>query len=75
MPIVSTDSAGASEQLTDRETGLIVKFDIDDIYHALKAILDDADMAERFKINLKNDRKSCISKLAELIPVEQREEE
>lgn len=75
LPIVSTDSAGASEQLTDRETGLIVKFDIDDIYHALKAILDDADMAERFKINLKNDRKSCISKLAELIPVEQREEE
>lgn len=75
LPIVATDFAGASEQLTDRETGLIVKFDIDDIYHALKAILDDADMAERFKINLKNDRKSCISKLAELISVEQREGE
>lgn len=70
LPIVATDFPGASEQLTDGETGLIVKFDIDDIYYALKAIFDNTDMAERFKTNLKNDKKLCISKIGELISVE-----
>ena len=69
LPIVSTDSAGASEQLTDGETGFIVKFDINEIYYAMKTILDNKNIAEKFRINLMNDKKLCVSKIEDLIPV------
>lgn len=69
LPIVATDFAGASEQLTNGETGFIVKFDVDEIYHALKNILDNKNIAEKFRNNLRNDKKSCVSKLEELISI------
>lgn len=69
LPIVATDFAGASEQLTNGETGFIVKFDVDEVYHALKTLLDNKNVAEKFRNNLRDDKKSCVSKVEELISI------
>ncbi|WP_424767283.1 glycosyltransferase [Paenibacillus sp. sgz302251] len=53
-PIVSTNFTGAKEQVSHRQTGLIVGFDTQQIYIAIKELLDDE--------NLRNKIRSCLEK-------------
>lgn len=51
-PIVTTDFAGAKEQIKHLETGFIVKCNSDDIYRGLKALITDNNIRKRFSKNL-----------------------
>lgn len=55
-PIVVTDFAGAREQLVNGVTGLITKCTEDDLYWALKKVLDDPGLQLRFSQNLLEQR-------------------
>lgn len=67
LPIVTTDFDGAAEQIENGQTGLIVKFDIDEIYMAIKRLLDDEKLIAAFKHNLDTDTKQCVSDINELL--------
>ena len=67
LPIVTTNFAGATEQITDGETGLIVHFDEDELYNAIVSLLEDSTLCEKIKQNLKTDPKNCVSDLQELL--------
>ena len=67
LPIITTDFDGAAEQITHEETGLIVRFDEDEIYHAIVKLLNDASLRTRFQENLGKDPKCCKSKLEDLL--------
>ena len=54
-PIVTTNFAGAKEQIINNETGLISECNESDIYNNIKKLLDSEDLRNRFKKNLKYD--------------------
>jgi glycosyltransferase involved in cell wall biosynthesis len=69
-PILTTNFAGAREQIINNETGLICEFDESLIYQALKKLLDSQVLREKLSFNLRNvllDNKSSIVKLTDLI--------
>lgn len=51
-PIISTNFTGASEQITHERTGLIVECNEEQIYNAVKRLLDDASLRNMIKKNL-----------------------
>jgi glycosyltransferase involved in cell wall biosynthesis len=67
LPIITTDFAGAKEQITDGETGFIVPFDEDLIYEKITVLLENSDQKEFFARNLKKDEKKCESSLKDLL--------
>ncbi|MFF2877283.1 glycosyltransferase [Gottfriedia sp. NPDC057991] len=54
-PIVTTNFTGANEQLINRETGLIVDFDEEEMYKAVKELLDNEILRNEIKINLQKE--------------------
>ena len=54
-PIVTTNFTGSSEQIKNYKTGLIVNFDIDEIYSAIKELLDDNSLMAGIKDNLMSE--------------------
>ncbi len=48
-PIITTNFTGASEQIIDNETGLIVNFDEQEMFKALKRFLDDQKLKNKIK--------------------------
>jgi glycosyltransferase involved in cell wall biosynthesis len=69
-PIVSTSFAGAREQLINEKTGLIVNCSADDIYMAVKRLLDDGSISCYIRENLQNefvDNTKDIEKLFTII--------
>ena len=71
LPVVTTDFSGAFEQIDEGKTGLVVKFDTNDIYMAVKKLLDNDKLVNDFKENLKRDKKKCVSNINELITLEE----
>ncbi len=67
LPIITTNFDGASEQIKNGETGYIVNFDVDEIYYTIKKMLDNGTDAKKFKDNLKQDSKNCISDIEKLL--------
>lgn len=53
-PIVTTNFTGADEQVIDGETGLITNISSNDIYLAIKRLLDDKELMKNIKTNLEN---------------------
>lgn len=53
-PIVTTNFTGSDEQIIDGETGLIININANDIYLAIKRLLDDKELMKNIKINLEN---------------------
>lgn len=54
-PIVTTDFTGAKEQIRDGETGLIVRFNEDEIYDAITNLINNTDICIKFSNNLEKD--------------------
>lgn len=54
-PIVTTDFTGAREQIIHEQTGLIVNFDKEHIYAAIKRLLDDEKLRDILKRNLQKN--------------------
>ncbi|MCD2502897.1 glycosyltransferase [Clostridium sp. NSJ-145] len=53
-PIVTTNFIGSDEQIIDGETGLITNINSNDIYLAIKRLLDDKELMKNIKTNLEN---------------------
>lgn len=68
-PIVTTDFAGADEQIVNEEHGLIVKCDEEQISAALIRMLEEPGLLERFQDNLANMsvQDEGVQKFCELI--------
>ncbi|HHW37924.1 MAG TPA: glycosyltransferase [Bacillales bacterium] len=54
-PIVSTNFTGASEQIANGQTGLIVNFDELQMFNAIKNLLDDKSLKYKLRSNLRNE--------------------
>lgn len=52
IPIVTTDFAGAREQIDNYETGIIVNANKDEIYDGLIKLINDDDLKIKFRTNL-----------------------
>ena len=68
-PIVSTNFTGASEQITHDQTGLIVNFDEQQMYNAIKQLLDDQKLRNRFRKNLKNEIVDTTNEMEKLYKI------
>ncbi|MFS0861496.1 glycosyltransferase [Fredinandcohnia sp. 179-A 10B2 NHS] len=67
-PIVITDFVG-SEQISDKKTGLIVKCDQEQLYRAIKNLLDDTDFRIQLTNNLKEETVDTVSELDKLYKI------
>ncbi|PGM59107.1 glycosyltransferase [Bacillus sp. AFS053548] len=65
-PIVTTNFTGANEQLTNRETGLIVNFDEEEMYKAVKELLDNEILRNEIKINLQKESVDTTKEIEKL---------
>lgn len=54
VPIVTTNFTGASEQVINEETGIITKIDSEDVYLAIKKLLNNKSLIKNNKFNLVN---------------------
>ena len=68
-PIITTDFIGAKEQIVNGKTGIIVKFEIEEIYTQLKYILTNPQKLEELKRNLANCSKENPSYLQKLFNI------
>jgi glycosyltransferase involved in cell wall biosynthesis len=65
-PIVTTNFTGAKEQLINRETGLIVNFDEEEMYKAVKELLDNEILRNEIKINLQKESVDTTKEIEKL---------
>lgn len=65
LPIITTDFAGADEQIIHNKTGFIVHFGEKKIYNAI-ITMSDKNIRKKMKMELYNDKRKCESKLDEL---------
>lgn len=68
-PIVSSDFAGAREQLIDGITGLIVKCDERELYVSLKRLLDNENLREQLQTNLKSNSNEYHKQMSKLYSI------
>ena len=54
-PIVTTNFTGANEQIVNENTGLVCEINEEEIYKAIKKLLDDKKLYINIKINLNNE--------------------
>lgn len=65
-PIVSTDFSGAREQLINNETGFIVQFNDKEMYDAIKKIIDDKNIRDKFSANLRKQKLNTTNEINKL---------
>lgn len=53
-PIIATDVGGIGEMITHRENGILIKYDVGEMYRAIKEFLTNKNLVETLKENLKN---------------------
>ena len=68
-PIITTNFVGAKEQIINNENGLIVEFDKNQIYEAIKKLIDNSDMREKFINKLKEESEKDKFNIEELYQV------
>lgn len=66
-PIVTTDFAGAREQIKSDENGIIVKFDENEIYKAVKTLICNQDICVKFEKNLKGSNVTTTYEIKKLL--------
>ena len=68
-PIVSTNFTGASEQIAHDQTGLIVNFDEQQMYNAIRQLLDDKNLENKFRKNLKSEIVDTTNEMEKLYEI------
>lgn len=69
-PIVATNIEGIKEQIVNDKTGILVECNVNDLYIAIKKLLDDKKLRDRLSFNLSKeniDTRSEINKLYKLM--------
>ena len=68
-PIVTTNFTGAKEQIINRETGIIVECNSNELYQAIKEVIDNSELRKKISrnvINTLSDTSNEINKFLEL---------
>ena len=65
-PIITTDFVGAREQIENGHDGLITKFDETEIYNAIKKLISNNTLCDKFRNNLKRKEVNTISEINKL---------
>ena len=68
-PIVTTNFTGAKEQIVNRDTGIIVECNSEDLYKAIKEVIDNVELRNRISKNVTKtlaDTSSEINKFLKL---------
>lgn len=68
-PIISTNFTGASEQIINNQTGLIVNFDEQEMYTAIKLLLDDEALRKKFGENSQTKKKNPSNEIHKLFNI------
>lgn len=68
-PIITTNFAGASEQITENHTGLIIDFDELQLFNAVTRILDNEILRDTIKESLKNQTMASTHGLGNLYKI------
>lgn len=68
-PIVSTDFTGAGEQIINNQSGLIVNFDENQMFDAIKRILNDPKLKSMFEKNSENKNVSRPNEIEKLLNI------
>ena len=68
-PIVSTNFTGANEQLVHGKTGLIVNIDENEVYYAIKKLLQKDNLRNSFSQNLSRENSVTNIKLEEIFNI------
>ncbi|MGX2961381.1 glycosyltransferase [Peribacillus sp. JNUCC 23] len=68
-PIISTNFTGASEQIAHDQTGLIVNFDEQQMYNAIRQLLDDKNSVNKFRENLKSEIVDTTNEMGKLYEI------
>jgi len=67
-PIITTNT-GASEQITNDETGLVINFDENEMYNAIKQLLEDKTLRKKFKKNLSTEKVDTTNEIEKLYKI------
>lgn len=51
-PIIATDTGDVSKMITDRKTGLLISYDVNEMYRAMKEFLTDENLVSELRNNL-----------------------
>jgi glycosyltransferase involved in cell wall biosynthesis len=65
-PIVTTDFAGAREQIESGQNGLIIKFDENEIYAAIKVLISNQKLCNKFETNLERTNVNTMHEIKKL---------
>jgi len=68
-PIVTTNFTGANEQISHNRTGLIVSFDEQQMYIAVKQLLDEKTVGNELRKNLRNDVVNTTKEMEKLCKI------
>jgi glycosyltransferase involved in cell wall biosynthesis len=68
-PVITTDVSGAREQFIDGETGIIVDFDEEQLYKAVKRLLDDKGLRDRLTDSLSKQKIDTTNEIQKLYDV------
>lgn len=68
-PIICTKFTGASEQISHDQTGLLVDFDQQQIYKAIRRVLDDEVLRKKIKKNLQNENIDTTNEIEKLYSI------
>lgn len=66
-PIVTTNVAGVKEMIINNETGLVTEFNEEQIYMAVKTLIDDQKIRRKFENNLKKQKVDTSNEVAKLL--------
>ena len=64
--IITTNFFGAQEQIVDGETGLIINFDKEKIYEAIKKLFTDTQLRMKFEENLSKEKMDPLKEMKKL---------
>lgn len=56
VPVITTDTSGAKEQIRDRENGIITSFDASEIADQIIVFLQDTELQSKIRKNLRKER-------------------
>lgn len=65
-PIITTNFTGAKEQIRNGETGLIVNIKVDEIYNAVKKLINESNLRKKMSDNLSNENSNKTTQMKKI---------
>lgn len=68
-PMIITDVNGSKEQVKNGENGLIIDYDINQMFNAIRMLIDNPNMRENFTNNLQKDEIDTSTEILKLLSI------